>query len=94
MEYHREIFSPTFTAAVTSMSVIDLLPMAFNHGLSVGYAISGKTTGAQAIEAWNVFTGEGENLHQWIDTPFFHRWAEVMSLGEKNGHLLGANQDL
>jgi hypothetical protein len=30
------------------------------------------------IEAWNFFTGAGENLHEWIDTPFFHRWAYVM----------------
>jgi hypothetical protein len=29
------------------------------------------------IEAWNVFTGAGE------DSPFFHRWADVMADGSK-----------
>jgi hypothetical protein len=47
------------------------MPLPFNHGLPVGYIIIGKATGAQAIEAWNVFAGEGENSHQWLGTPFF-----------------------
>jgi hypothetical protein len=36
------------------------------------------------IEAWNIFIGAGENSHQWIDTHFFHRWADVMDGGGKN----------
>jgi hypothetical protein len=86
-DYYREILFPAFTEEAASMSVFDIMPVAlplpFNHGLTVGYAINRKITGAQLIEAWNVFTGVGENSHQWIDTPFFHRWAEVMALGEK-----------
>jgi hypothetical protein len=40
------------------------LPLPFNHGLPVGYAISGKITGDKMIEAWNVLTGAGENSPQ------------------------------
>jgi hypothetical protein len=87
MEYHHKILFLTFTTEAKSMSIFDLLsvalPLPYNHGLPVGYAISGKTTGTKAIEAWNVFAGEGENLHQCIDTPFPHRWEEVISLGGK-----------
>jgi hypothetical protein len=35
------------------------------------------------IEVWNVFTGAGENSHQWIEALFFHHWEEVMDDGEK-----------
>jgi hypothetical protein len=77
---HREMILPAFTEEVVDTSVFDLLPMdlplPFNHCLPVGYAISGKITGEKMIEAWNVFAGAGENSHQWIDTPFFHHWAE------------------
>jgi hypothetical protein len=59
------------------------LPLPFKHGLSVGYVISSKIMGETMIEAWNVFTGAGENSHQWIYTPFFHRWANVMADGGK-----------
>jgi hypothetical protein len=87
MEYHRKIMFLVFTAEVAPMSVLDFLPMVlplpFNHSLSVGYTISGKVAGAQAIKSWNIFNDEGENSHQWIDTPFFHWWAEVVSLGGK-----------
>jgi hypothetical protein len=55
------------------------LPLPFNHGLPISYTTSGNTTGENMIEAWNAFTGAGENSHQWIDTPFFHRWADVMA---------------
>jgi hypothetical protein len=87
VEYHHKILFPTFTPESTSVSVFDLPSMApplpFNHGLPVCYAISDKSMGAQAIEAWIFFTNEGENSHHWIDTPFSHRWLEVMSLGGK-----------
>jgi hypothetical protein len=91
-DYHREICFPTFTNEESSTSVFDLLPMdihlPFNHGFPIGYAIIGKITGEQIIESWNVFTGAGGNSHQWIDTPFFHRWAEVMARGGKKMALL------
>jgi hypothetical protein len=86
-EYHSEILFPAFTDEAASTSVFDLLPMVlplpFNHGLPVGYAISGKITGEKMIEAWNVFAGAGGNSHQWIDTPLFHGWGEVARSGEK-----------
>jgi hypothetical protein len=37
--------------------------------------------GRKMIEAWNVFTGAGENSHQCINTPFFHLWVEDMAHG-------------
>jgi hypothetical protein len=78
---------PAFTEEATDMSIFDLLPMdlplPFNHGPTVGYAIIGKITGEKMIEAWKVFTGAGENSHQWINTSFFHRWADVMTDGGK-----------
>jgi hypothetical protein len=68
-------------------SVFDLLPMAlplpFNHGLPVGYAMSINITGKNMIEEWNVFAGPGKKSHQWIDTPFFHRWESEMADGGK-----------
>jgi hypothetical protein len=86
-EYHHGILFPAFTMKATSTSIFNLLYMVlslpFNHGLTVRYAISGRATGTYTIEAWNVFAGEGENSHQWIDTPFPHWWAEFMSLGGK-----------
>jgi hypothetical protein len=86
-EYHSEILFPAFTTKAASVSISELLTMAlplpFNHFLPVGYTINGKVTGAHVIESWHLFAGEGENSHQWIDTPFFHRWADVMSLGGK-----------
>jgi hypothetical protein len=86
-DYDREIPPPAFTEEAADTSVFNLLPMVlplpFNHGLSVGYAISGKITGEKMIEAWNIFTGAGENSHQWIDTPFPYRWEDVMSDGGK-----------
>jgi hypothetical protein len=57
------------------------LPLPFNHGLPIGYAISGNITGEKMIKAWNLFVGAGENTHQWIDTTFFYRWAEVVDWG-------------
>jgi hypothetical protein len=60
-----------------------VVPLPFNHGLPVGYATSEKITGEKLIERWNIFAGAGENSHQWIDTPFFHRWDEVMANGGK-----------
>jgi hypothetical protein len=77
MDYHRKILFPVFIAESASTSVFDLLPvtlhLSFNHGLPVNHTISGKAKGAQAIEAWNFFASKGENSHQWVDTPFFHR---------------------
>jgi hypothetical protein len=82
-EYDQEIIFPAFSNEAADTSVFDLLhmalPLSFNHGLSVGYATSGKITEEKMIEAWNVFAGAGENLHKWIVTPFFHRWAELMA---------------
>jgi hypothetical protein len=82
-EYHREILFPAFSDEAADTSIFDLLPMAlprpFNQGLPVGYAMSGNITREKMIEAWNVFAGAGKKLHQWIDTPFFHRWDEVMA---------------
>jgi hypothetical protein len=95
-EYHREILFPAFSDGAAYMSVYDLLPMAlslpFNHGLADSFAMSRKIMGDTMIEAWNVFAGPGENSHQWIDTPFFHRWAAVMDDSRKRialcwGHL-------
>jgi hypothetical protein len=87
MEYHRDIICPAFSDEAADTTVFDLLPMAlpllFNHGLPVGYAMSGNITGETMIKAWNVLAGPGENYHQWIDTPFFHRWAAVMTDGGK-----------
>jgi hypothetical protein len=75
-EYHREICFPAFGDEAVYKSVFDLIPMAlplpFNHGLPVSYAMSGKITGETMIKAWNVFAGPGENSHQWINCPFFH----------------------
>jgi hypothetical protein len=88
MQYHHDILLPAHVADATTTSICDLLPMAiplpFNHGLPVGYAISGKATAAHAIKAWSVFAGEGDNSHEWLDTPFFHTWAKMMSSGGKN----------
>jgi hypothetical protein len=59
-DYHHGIMFPAFTDEAASMSIFDLLPMALplplNHGLPIGYIISGKITGENMIEAWNVFT--------------------------------------
>jgi hypothetical protein len=45
-DYHREIISPAFSEEAVDTSIFDLLPMAlplpFNHGLPIGYAIIGK----------------------------------------------------
>jgi hypothetical protein len=59
------------------------LPLPFNHGLPVGYDMSGNITGETMIEARNVFAGPGRNSHQWIYTPFFHWWEAVMVYGRK-----------
>jgi hypothetical protein len=87
MEYHREISFPAFSDEVEDTSVFDLLvmalPLPFNQGIPDGYAMSGKITAETMIEGWNVFAGPGENSHQWIDTPFFHRWEAVMTDGGK-----------
>jgi hypothetical protein len=49
MDYHREIIFPAFTGHSAATSAFDLLPMALplplNHGLPIGYAISGKIMG-------------------------------------------------
>jgi hypothetical protein len=86
-DYQREVLFPAFTEDAAEMSVFDLLPMDLNlpfiRDLPVGYAIIGKITGETMVEAWNVFAGAGENSHQWIDTPFYHRCAEVMADGGK-----------
>jgi hypothetical protein len=51
MNYHRRIFFPAFTNEAASTNIFDLLPMdlplPFNHGLPVGYTISGKITGGK-----------------------------------------------
>jgi hypothetical protein len=90
-QYHCNILFPSYTAYATTTSVFDLLPMAlhlpFKHGLPVGYLISGKVTAVQAIKSWNVFAGEGDNSHERLDTPFFHRYTEVMSSGSKKTSL-------
>jgi hypothetical protein len=64
-----------------------VLPLPFNYGLPIGYAISGKITFEKMIEAWEVFIGAGENSHQWVDTPFFHQWADAMADGCKKMEL-------
>jgi hypothetical protein len=82
-EYHHDILLPTHAADAASTSVFHLLYMALTfpvkHDLPISYAISGKAMGAQVIEVWNMFAGEGDNSHRWLDTPFFHRWVGVMS---------------
>jgi hypothetical protein len=45
--------------------------------------MSRKIMGETMIESWNVFSGPGENSHQWKDTPFFHHLAAVMAYGGK-----------
>jgi hypothetical protein len=54
-QYHHNILLPAYAVGTSTMSVFDLLPMElplpFNHGLPVGYSISGKATAAQTIEA-------------------------------------------
>jgi hypothetical protein len=70
------------------MSGVELLHMAFhipfNHGPPIGYAIIRNAMAAHAIDTLSIFAGEGDNSHEWLDTPFFHIWAEVMSSGGKN----------
>jgi hypothetical protein len=52
-EYQRKIRFPAFSDEAADTSVCDLLPMAlplpFNQGLSVGYAMSGKIIGETII---------------------------------------------
>jgi hypothetical protein len=99
MEYHHDILLPAHAADAVSTGVFDLLhmalPLPFNHGLPVGYAISGKTTGAQAIKMWNVFTGKGDTSNQWLDTHFFYQSVRVISADGKQATLCwGQSQTL
>jgi hypothetical protein len=98
MDYHREILVAAFTGEAAATSVFDLLPMAlplpFNHGMTVGYAISGKIVGEKVIEAWNVFTGAGENSTSGLTLPSSTEWQITWlmaakrwpSAGDRLGH--------
>jgi hypothetical protein len=83
--YHVDILIPAYTVEEVKTNTFDLLPMPptfpFNHRLPICYAISGKPSASQFIDAWSVVVGDSS--HEWLDTPYFRRWADVMSSGGK-----------
>jgi hypothetical protein len=86
-QYHVYILLPAYTVEEVKTNIFYLLPVPptfpFKHRLPICYTISGKPSASQFIDAWNIFVGDGDSSHEWLDTPCFGRWAEVMSSGEK-----------